>query len=125
MNGKINKKLIEEMLVTHTDALMRDQPSRVDAETYPDDVSRLFDLSGQLHATLHPIQPSREFVSGLNSRLSDGWQLTMSQRRRLVQLIKTMGIIMSLLMGAALATQLIGVVISSLTRSKSRQVEAS
>ena len=125
MNGKLSKKVIAEMLVSYTDSLMRDQPTQLDVDKYPDDLSRLFDLSGQLHETLYPIQPSREFVSGLNSRLSEGWQLTMSQRKRLVQLIKTMGVIMSVLMVAALATQFIGVVISSLTRSKSPHVEAS
>ena len=125
MNGKLNKKLIEEMLVSHTESLMHDQPTHLDVENYPDDVSRLFDLSGQLHDTLHPIQPSREFVSGLNNRLFEGWQLTMSQRKRLVQLIKTMGVIISVLTVAALATQLIGIVISSLARTKTQRVEAS
>jgi hypothetical protein len=123
MNGKLSKRLVEEMLVSHTDSLMRDQPSHLDVDNYPDDVSRLFDLSGQLYETLHPIQPSREFVSGLNSRLSDGWQLTMSQRKRLVQLIRTMGVITSVLIVSALATQLIGVVITSLTRSKTQHID--
>lgn len=124
MPKKRIKQDIEEVLVTYAESLVRDQPRGLKPTSYPDELSPLIDLSGRLHDTLHPIQPSGEFVSGLNTRLSEGWQLTMLQRKRLIQLTKTMGVIVSLLAVAAVTTQIIGVIIAVVSRSKAEQIEA-
>ena len=110
------------MLDAHSVAGRHKPGDKLDVLTEELDV--LFGLSDKLSETLRPIQPSNEFVAGLQASLTDGWALTMAQRRRLNQLVKTLGVVFSVLAVAAMVTRLVGLVIAALGQSRRSNIDA-
>ncbi len=112
---KLERREVEDLLETHANALASGKrPAHSDVPTLPDDISLLFGLSDKLFETLRPINPSSEFVEGLKGNLSNGWVLSTAQRERLLALLATMGIVVSILAASALLARAIGFVIAVL-----------
>jgi hypothetical protein len=127
---RVGTRDLEDLVQRHADALVsgRDiapeltnqNPSSARA------LSRLFGLTRRLNESFSPVEPSRNFVSDLKSRLAEAHAVSLDEQKRHAQRLRTaIGTGVGALIVIALLARLVGtilMVVAFLARLRRRSV---
>lgn len=125
VNQKIDRRRVEELLEQHIEAITRgeSQRSAVIPDAYPDiagNLRALFNVAQLLNDAIRPVRPSKAFVDDLRRRLATGEGYA-GRRDRVVQVLQTLAIAVSLVTILGLALQLAARLITFVLASPRRR----